>query len=63
LEGEAYQFHCTVPGNKRAVLMITNRYGLPDAHSCAHTHGRTFRGHGDRGVGKVYLRGKMAISI
>uniref|UniRef100_A0A8I5ZMR7 Vacuolar protein sorting 13 homolog C n=1 Tax=Rattus norvegicus TaxID=10116 RepID=A0A8I5ZMR7_RAT len=25
LEGEAYQFHCTVPGNKRAVLMITNR--------------------------------------
>ncbi|XP_051053816.1 intermembrane lipid transfer protein VPS13C isoform X2 [Phodopus roborovskii] len=25
LEGETYQFHCAVPGNKRAVLMITNR--------------------------------------
>ncbi|XP_028627194.1 vacuolar protein sorting-associated protein 13C [Grammomys surdaster] len=25
LEDEAYQFHCAVPGNKRAVLMITNR--------------------------------------
>lgn len=28
LEGEAYQFHCAVPGNKRAVLMITNRRAL-----------------------------------
>ncbi|XP_075821481.1 intermembrane lipid transfer protein VPS13C isoform X2 [Microtus pennsylvanicus] len=25
LEGETYQFHCAVPGHKRAVLMITNR--------------------------------------
>ncbi|GAB1294390.1 Vacuolar protein sorting-associated protein 13C [Apodemus speciosus] len=25
MEDEAYQFHCAVPGNKRAVLMITNR--------------------------------------
>lgn len=25
LEGETYQFHCAVPGYKRAVLMITNR--------------------------------------
>ncbi|XP_006979356.1 intermembrane lipid transfer protein VPS13C isoform X1 [Peromyscus maniculatus bairdii] len=25
LEDETYQFHCAVPGNKRAVLMITNR--------------------------------------
>ncbi|XP_055453879.1 intermembrane lipid transfer protein VPS13C isoform X3 [Psammomys obesus] len=25
LEDETYQFHCAVPGNKRAVLMVTNR--------------------------------------
>ncbi|MEJ1285501.1 vacuolar protein sorting 13A [Cricetulus griseus] len=25
LEGETYQFHCPVPGNKKAVFMITNR--------------------------------------
>ncbi|KAM7337360.1 hypothetical protein ACRRTK_003479 [Alexandromys fortis] len=25
LEGETYQFHCAVPGHKRAFLMITNR--------------------------------------
>ncbi|KAL6050206.1 hypothetical protein STEG23_015214, partial [Scotinomys teguina] len=25
LEGETFHFHCAVPGNKRAVLMITNR--------------------------------------
>ncbi|XP_051012690.1 intermembrane lipid transfer protein VPS13C [Acomys russatus] len=25
LEEETYQFHCAVPGNKRAVLMVTNR--------------------------------------